>query len=264
MKKVEEYIVYKSNREFIEAVNERNYDNVGTDEIPLIIEQVKSLEYLSQNKKTIIILACIKSSKIYYISNNVTHHLGYEPEELAEKNDKGLFKLFSESSLSLPLTTFQWAVNVQSQFNVSKKDLNSFFFGIKMQHKTGEESTYFSRAISLSNYNDENSLLLCFYQDINHLMKRDFFWAYYVVRGEKKHTRFFSLTGSENGIENIITKREKEILEQINFGKSSKEISKSLEISVNTVERHRKNMIAKLGAKDSTALLQLCKMCGVL
>ena len=42
--------------------------------------------------------------------------------------------------------------------------------------------------------------------------------------------------------------------------KSNQEIGTLLNISKNTVERHRKNMIARVGAKDMTALIIICKL----
>jgi DNA-binding CsgD family transcriptional regulator len=35
-------------------------------------------------------------------------------------------------------------------------------------------------------------------------------------------------------------------------------------ISSHTVDNHRRNMIAKTGAKDTTALIQICKMVGII
>jgi DNA-binding NarL/FixJ family response regulator len=40
----------------------------------------------------------------------------------------------------------------------------------------------------------------------------------------------------------------------------TKEIAETLFISLNTVDNHRSNMILQTGARDTTALVQLCKM----
>ena len=44
----------------------------------------------------------------------------------------------------------------------------------------------------------------------------------------------------------------------------TKEIAKTLFISANTVGNHRSNMIERLGARDTTALVQLAKMTGMI
>jgi two-component system, NarL family, response regulator NreC len=54
----------------------------------------------------------------------------------------------------------------------------------------------------------------------------------------------------------IITKREQEILDMVAAGKTSSEIADSLNISVRTVESHRYNLMQKLGAKNTAALVR--------
>ncbi|MBL0053025.1 MAG: hypothetical protein IPP29_16700 [Bacteroidetes bacterium] len=44
----------------------------------------------------------------------------------------------------------------------------------------------------------------------------------------------------------------------------TKEIAKQLFISTATVGNHRSNMIEKIGARDTTALVQLAKMTGMI
>ena len=52
----------------------------------------------------------------------------------------------------------------------------------------------------------------------------------------------------------ILTEREDEVVRLIAEGHSSKEIPATLVISVKTVERHRANVLAKLGMRDGTEL----------
>lgn len=54
-----------------------------------------------------------------------------------------------------------------------------------------------------------------------------------------------------------ITKREKQVLNLIANGLSSKQISMSLYIAVRTVETHRKNMMTKLGVSNTAGLIKI-------
>ncbi len=56
-------------------------------------------------------------------------------------------------------------------------------------------------------------------------------------------------------INKTLTQREKEILAHIASGLSSKQIAGKLEISPNTVNNHRKNMLAKTGARSSAEMV---------
>lgn len=56
--------------------------------------------------------------------------------------------------------------------------------------------------------------------------------------------------------ETILTAREKQVLKLIAAGNSSKEIAGTLAISVKTVDRHRANILTKLGLRDQVALVR--------
>ncbi len=53
---------------------------------------------------------------------------------------------------------------------------------------------------------------------------------------------------------NLLTPREEEVVKLIAEGHSSKDIADQLTISPKTVERHRANILEKLGMRDRTEL----------
>lgn len=59
-----------------------------------------------------------------------------------------------------------------------------------------------------------------------------------------------------DSIDMNFTKRETEVAEAISFGFNSKEISDRLDISIHTVETHRKNLLRKLNAKNTAHLMR--------
>jgi DNA-binding NarL/FixJ family response regulator len=61
----------------------------------------------------------------------------------------------------------------------------------------------------------------------------------------------------------VLTEREDEVLKLIAEGQSSKEIAQALTISVKTVERHRANILAKLGMRDRTQLTRYAIRAGL-
>ena len=52
-----------------------------------------------------------------------------------------------------------------------------------------------------------------------------------------------------------LTKTEKHVLHYISKGMSSKEIAHTLFIAKGTVDKHRKNMLKKLGVKNSSEMV---------
>lgn len=64
--------------------------------------------------------------------------------------------------------------------------------------------------------------------------------------------------------QDIFSKRELDVLKLLLKGLESKQIAEKLFISSNTVDNHRKNMIRRLDARDTTALVQVTKYLGIL
>jgi DNA-binding CsgD family transcriptional regulator len=58
----------------------------------------------------------------------------------------------------------------------------------------------------------------------------------------------------------ILSDREREILLLIRSGLETKSIAEQLGLSIHTVDKHRKNMIERTGAKDTMMLVQICEM----
>jgi DNA-binding NarL/FixJ family response regulator len=61
----------------------------------------------------------------------------------------------------------------------------------------------------------------------------------------------------------VLTPREDEVIKLIAEGYSSKEIADALTISLKTVERHRSNILGKLGMRDRTDLTRYAIRAGL-
>lgn len=87
-----------------------------------------------------------------------------------------------------------------------------------------------------------------------------------VMRGER-----YLCTGAEGALEPksspvsaTLTNREQTILLQLAQGKSNKDVARALDISVRTVETHRKNIKRKLGISSTAGLTRYAMEHGVL
>ncbi len=84
---------------------------------------------------------------------------------------------------------------------------------------------------------------------------------------QNKHLIIHSADGviiplEEEGTHELLSEREKDILRLIQRGKKSKEIASTLSISVNTVSRHRQNILEKLQVGNSVEAVQLAQELG--
>ncbi|WP_299962202.1 response regulator transcription factor [uncultured Roseobacter sp.] len=73
-----------------------------------------------------------------------------------------------------------------------------------------------------------------------------------------------SLAPKEDNAREALTGREQTILLQVAQGKSNKEVAQALDISVRTVETHRKNIKRKLGISSTAGLTRYAMEHGVL
>lgn len=80
-------------------------------------------------------------------------------------------------------------------------------------------------------------------------------WNYSYTKDDG--TRIFVSKNTPVSREVSLTKKEKEIVKLILEGNGSKEISSGLNISVNTVGTHRKNILKKLGAKNVGEMIKI-------
>jgi len=70
---------------------------------------------------------------------------------------------------------------------------------------------------------------------------------------------FFEIEGKQ-----FLSKREVEILKSVSAGLSSKQIADKMRLSINTVNNHRRNMLAKIGCKSSAELMNYAVKHGLL
>lgn len=137
------------------------------------------------------------------------------------------------------------------------KDIFSWYLEntIRMCDKEGEYHYWKHRIFYFSGDGQQGiSYSLCLYN----LTSKDSEAAYLIntMTGEKK-----ILLTDEN---QLLSAREKIILQMIQNGKSSKMIAEKLGISKHTVDRHRQNIIAKLQVNNTTEACHKAKRLGLI
>ncbi len=109
----------------------------------------------------------------------------------------------------------------------------------------------------------EITIILTIIKDISSLIKdKNIWWAEFNANGNTKFKFLPDHKKFEQG--GFLSEREMEILKLIASNNDSKTIADILKISLHTVEKHRKNVIEKTGAKDSSCLIQLLEFANIL
>lgn len=239
------------------------------DNIEQIIEQIKIAETIQYHSNRAVVLFSPKDFKPLYWGGGFEKLFGYNQSEINIWNIAFFFKAIVWEHIGFPLQIIKWGKKVDRLYPLSSSKLpvRSFYCGLKVKHKNGQVLRIFVDQIILATKNNQPTLSLVFIEDIQHLMKDSFYWSRHTRNNIIKSTNatlFFRSSGQRKEFQDILSPREKEILLEIAQGADSKEISKKLNISPATVTTHRKNMIARAGARNTTALVQLCRMCNAI
>lgn len=228
---------------------------------PEIIDIIKLYQKTSFCDNTVVGLVDVSKRSFVYMGDNISRLLGFSKMEVVERGILNPFTMIHSSHHSFP---FQY-LKLQKKFTDKSKDhLNTknYFFGLKVLNKKGEVLRVFVKTKTLLVDERNNpSLIVCFIENITHLMKNDSYWLR--IQNNNESAAFVHQKGKKI-FKDIISKKEKETLLLMAEHKSNQEIANELFVSTSTVESHRKNMIRRLGAASSGALVHLCKMAQII
>ncbi|HVW14036.1 MAG TPA: LuxR C-terminal-related transcriptional regulator [Mucilaginibacter sp.] len=223
------------------------------DQLRLELELYKTLLSFFQVGDYYYVIFNIPALDLDFASKEITKVLGYEPSEFTmpkflevlHPDDQPYLlnfeKKVGEFLMALPLDKLM-------KYKIR--------YDFRLKRKTGEYVRILHQSVVAEH--DELGRLIrsfCVHTDISHLKQEG-----------KPVCSIIGLDGEPSYInidvekvfaisDELLTKREKQILTLLIDGKASKEIGEALYISKETVDRHRKNMIMKTGLKNTAELI---------
>lgn len=227
---------------------------------------ISKFPFLSQieNNNAVIFHLNLYEGSLNYVSDNVEFVLGAKRSELMKDGITQLLKQLIPQHIS-------YSNNVTEMFGKVFKswapdeliNLRLTIVGLRMIHPEKGEITIINNGTPIEwdkNYLATKNINLM--QDISHLSKNNDYWIriWNTVNSEK--VNFFHSNPDANSRKDILSNREKEILELIIAGENADEISKKLYLSRVTVNNHRQNILDRFGVKDTTALTILAGLVG--
>jgi DNA-binding CsgD family transcriptional regulator len=246
-----------------------NYERLSSTELeptpPMPIDQLL-LDSFSANDDSVKIIFDQINLKAIAISDNFETLTGYSIFDFNKYNTVFLYSVVEPKHLAFFSAVMRWALskNIYANKSIEKK-FRLTLCGLKVQlsngtterlllryspHFTAESSTAEIAIITLNN--------------ISFMTKSDFCWGHVAYGKDYMFRNHICSTDNKNHDSDIISDREKDVLKLITQGLESKEIAEKLFISTSTVEKHRKNMLARTGLRDTTALVQISKMSGII
>lgn len=219
---------------------------------PLSLAQYQYMALMySRIENAIAVLSDMKANKSYIYNGRVAKELGFdENDTLEEINsiwEEDIFnKIHPDDLVEKHLLELQY-FNMIKSLPIAERSDYHVKSKIRMRNRNGEYILIEHRMFYVcSTLNGSLWLALCLYNlcyDESAI-------------GTAESVIYNSATGvtlkpDQQERNKILSVREKEVLQLIRKGKMSKEVADSLSISVNTVNRHRQNILEKLRVGNS-------------
>lgn len=196
----------------------------------------------------------IKTQRLVYASSSLEHLYGYDHEALLDNDIEDVRRLmlkddaekafkanleFMEAIAALPKEQCR---NVKSIINCRITRYDGSIVPVQQQ-----------KVVLETDSSGNPLLMMSMVTDMIGSRKNFEFGSVIMLRDPVKG--WIELRGAATSCSDPLSAREKEILQLLASGKSSKIIASDLNISVNTVNNHRKNMLLKTGSSNIAGLV---------
>ncbi len=205
-----------------------------------------------------------KSQKVLYMSDNYLKILDFNCSEEEYKKWSTVYWLrnlpLEQSWFFMQMSIF-YKLSVQPKNKKEKINRSLDWYMHNFKLKPQKEQKHISLTCKALEFNKNGTMLvmLLIIKDISPYIKENSpWWAEFKINGNENYS--FHENNKNFNACSLLTDREKEVLLLIKNHFSSKEIAEKLFISSQTVDKHRKNMLEKTGARDISSLLQICEI----
>ncbi len=232
----------------------------------LVVAQIKQVEPLLINNKRFIGLFSNTSFTPVYTSANLVKKLGFSRENFYNSDVLDFVKLLHYKHASFPYRICSWITKFMERnehLSLENNVLN--ICGIKIRDKNGQIKTGFLKIRNFKNSLNENTSLSFFeIEDISNVYKKDFYWLRITNKDSyRNYTQCYMSNGTKKEYLDLFTPRELQVLTLSKEQKSIEEIAITLDLSKETIKRHRKNMLARSGLQDIPSLIHICYLCDI-
>jgi DNA-binding CsgD family transcriptional regulator len=212
----------------------------------------------------------------------IFNHHSYLPElEVGEKEFWGdlpdvpkeermvqIMSLLDKKYVSFFSDSIQWFQDTLAAIPFEHRaNISIFHCGIRYLRMDNSPICLFSKGMPI-HYDAQRNFTFTFnyVQNVHHLFKKEYshYWIRIAYGANREFVHALHSADKKKGAKDLLSQREKEILMLIAADFDTKEIAEKLFISTATVGHHRSNMIERIGARDTTALVQLAKMAEII
>jgi DNA-binding CsgD family transcriptional regulator len=237
-----------------------------------IIIKDNYMNEFSKSENSVRIIFDHVNMKILQISDNIENVMGHSADDFCKPSLAFVFRFFTLDHYNFIYVWLKWSLTLHKRLDKTERErrlvnVKHAICGVKVKHKDGHIMRVMYRHYVIEETeNGLPTIAAITIDDITHLIKSDaeFYWGRIESGREERFVHHLVSTDKKSIANDILTDREKEALRLLAKGKESKEIGELLGISSHTVDNHRRNMLSKIGVRDTTGLIQICTMVGII
>lgn len=200
---------------------------------------------------------------IYHLNRNTARYFGAEPDEILADGPRFIISCIQPRQVEAAIRNTRFTCDLlYSAPAAAKKDYGSTYVNCNISSRQGDRHRCIFQSFPLM-YDEQGSPLLGMFliHDCEPFLADGVWWYRYKIGEQVYH---YHAETDQLLQQDIISPRELEILRMVAEGATSKEIAARLYLSVNTVDNHRRNMLKRTGAVDSSALIHVAKICQII
>lgn len=249
--------IYERYEELFETGNRQGIEEVTSEQLHQLLKR-----YSSGFGTFSYAIMDFSSAEFFYVADDIGRIWGYPAQELSEQGIQFFVKVFppehQEAHFKLSVAGWTYANSLAPE----KLLYSTANFDNINQKKNGELMRILTRQITVRLDADQKIwITLALFEDISHIKKPD-------IKDHPRLSYYIQKTGefliynpsTESMINlNILTDREREVLQLYARDKTTREVANKLYISTYTVQTHRANMLKKTGCKNLAELVYFSK-----
>ncbi len=204
----------------------------------------------------VVMLCGIYNDSITYVSENCREVFGYSARQMCNMSLEEEHAHVHEDDQQSLSRIMQHLLHLTKVLSYEAFGQHRFILNYRFRHANGHYFYLHDEKLALRN-KDGKYLYITLYKDIS--KEKSFTQAKVEVSKLEKGTYRKVEEYIPASLRQPITRREKEILQLIQYGQSNKEIADRLYISEHTARNHRSNLFEKARAKNVIELLNNAK-----
>ncbi len=225
------------------------------------IEKIIELDAFMPYNSTFFCITNTQNLAFEYISKNLTACLGMDREELKTKGMKYLWSKMHPDDLEVWLEALNELMTFTlNEIPVSERNKMSYTWNYRLKNSKDEYVNVIQNTTPLEFDNKNKPIIgLAHYTVLSNHVEMQVCASAKILNDNNEYETVYFNNFSQKLLSDGISNRERDIIRLLVLNYSSKEIAKRLNITANTVDTHRRNILKKLKVSSTGEIIGMLK-----